>query len=371
MECTPTMTTILPHLQNKKIKFNQKPTSDFYSEVRRRVDQYFTQNNRARQGNATLWAKSVALLTIQIILYASIISNYFGFSGVFTLYTILGINTCLICFNITHDTLHGSFFSKKSWNKVFGYFFDLNGFSSFVWNQSHNLDHHIFTNIAGVDKDIDKMFWLRLAPTDGYYKFHRFQYLYALPLYVFTTLNWSYYSDIKALISNITHKKMSFTDVALFLILKTIALAIFIFIPMAVLSLPWWQTLISYFSMQMVGGLLAAVVFQLGHVVEGVEYPLPDKDGQIENNWVIHEMKTTSNFATQNTLLSQLFGGLNYQIEHHLFPQVSHVHYSKISPIIQETAKEFGVPYNDQRTFFGAVASHLRVLKKLGMPPQN
>lgn len=347
-----------------EIKFKKGSPEGFLSEVRKRVEIFFDKNKISRQGDASMWIKTILLVVVNFALYGAILSNYFGFWGVLFLYTLFGYTTSFICINIVHDVLHGSLLKNKAWNRRLGYFFDLQGFSSFNWCLSHNQDHHTYTNIAGVDKDIDKMIFLRLAPTDGYYPFHRFQHWYALPLYTLTTLNWAFYSDFILMHDYWKEGKAKASDVALFLLFKVLFVLAYVVIPIAVVNLPWWQTLIGFFSMQMFGGFLAAIIFQLAHVVEGVEYPLPDKKGYMENTWVIHEMKTTSNFATHSPLTCHVFGGLNFQIEHHLFPHVSHVHYPKISPIVRQTALEHGLPYNEHKSLWEAVCSHVRILRK-------
>ncbi|MFA6915669.1 MAG: acyl-CoA desaturase [Parachlamydiales bacterium] len=352
-----------------EIKFKRAAPEGFLSEVRRRVEAFFARSKLQRNADASMWLKTIFLIVANFALYGAILSNEFGFMGVMVLFILFGYTTSFICINIIHDVLHGSLFKNKTWNKCLGYLFDLQGFSSFNWTLTHNNDHHTFTNIAGIDKDIDKMIFLRLAPTDGYYPFHRFQHWYALPLYTLTTLNWAHYSDYVLMWDYWKKGRASNIDAGIFLFFKALYIALYIVIPIIVVNLPWWQTFMGYVLMQMFGGFLAAIVFQLAHVVEGVEYPLPDERGHMENIWVMHEMKTTSNFASDSPLTSHLFGGLNFQIEHHLFPHVSHVHYHKISPIVRQTALEYGLPYNEQKNLWHAVCSHVRMLKKFSERP--
>ena len=135
---------------------------------------------------------------------------------------------------------------------------------------------------------------------------------------------------------------------------------------MIMLPFSWWLTLAFFFSMHFVAGLILASVFQPAHVMPTSEFPLPNENGIIENNWAVHQMYTTTNFAPNNKILSWFIGGLNYQIEHHLFPHVCHIHYSKINKIIEKTALEYGLPYNSEKTFRSALISHARMLKQLG-----
>jgi linoleoyl-CoA desaturase len=118
--------------------------------------------------------------------------------------------------------------------------------------------------------------------------------------------------------------------------------------------------------MQYIAGFLLAIIFQPAHVIDGTEYPEPDENDNLENSWAIHQMLTTTNFGNKSRWFSWYVGGLNFQIEHHLFPHVCHVHYRKIAGIVKETAAEFGVPYKSAATFVGALAGHARLLRELG-----
>ncbi|HKR04770.1 MAG TPA: fatty acid desaturase, partial [Bacteroidia bacterium] len=147
---------------------------------------------------------------------------------------------------------------------------------------------------------------------------------------------------------------------------KLIYFFVFLALPMMLLSQAWWLTLIGFFLLHVVEGLTIAIVFQLAHVVEAADFPEPAEDGTMENTWAIHQVKTTANFARKSFLANWFFGGLNFQVEHHLFPQICHVHYQKISVIVKQTAEDFNLRYNEYQTMWGAFRSHLRMLKKFG-----
>jgi linoleoyl-CoA desaturase len=145
---------------------------------------------------------------------------------------------------------------------------------------------------------------------------------------------------------------------------------IYIFaIPLLVTSLLWWQILIGIFIMHYIAGFTLAIIFQPAHVIEGTEFPMPDDQNMLENNWAIHQLHTTTNFGNKSRWFSWYVGGLNYQIEHHLFPNICHVHYRKISGIVKNTAIEFGLPYKSARTFVRALYSHMKLLRELGVKP--
>ena len=131
---------------------------------------------------------------------------------------------------------------------------------------------------------------------------------------------------------------------------------------------PW---LAGFFLAHVAMGLTLSIVFQLAHVVENTEFEhvALDETKHIDEAWAIHELKTTSNFAMDSKLVSWFVGGLNFQVEHHLFPKVSHIHYPAISKIVQQKCKEYNLPYNYYPTMLQAVASHFRVMKSLGKKP--
>ncbi|MGB5355121.1 MAG: acyl-CoA desaturase, partial [Eudoraea sp.] len=150
---------------------------------------------------------------------------------------------------------------------------------------------------------------------------------------------------------------------------KLTYITIWIIIPMVFLDIAWWKILLGFFVMHYVAGVILSVVFQLAHVVDEAETPLPEKDGTMKNTWAIHQLATTVNFGTKNRLVNWFTGGLNHQVEHHIFPNISHVHYTKISQIVKQTAKEFNLPYNEYKTTRKAIISHFQHLKELGKKP--
>lgn len=350
----------------KRITFNKKNTVDLYAILKEKVENYFSTNHISSKGNLSLYFKSIILISLYLYLYFNILLAPLDFYTLILFFGLLGITKGLIGFNLVHDALHGSYSKYKWLNSFIGYCFDFNGTSSYIWKISHNQHHHVYTNIPGHDDDIDKAILLRLNPVDKLYWFHRFQHFYAPILYCFIGFNWVFYSDYAWFISEKKKQPIPKKEVILFILLKIANLSAFLILPLLLLSAPWWQVLLGYFSMQVCAGIVISIVFQLAHVVENVHYFSPNEKGEISNNWITHELMTTSNFATHNLFLTSLIGGLNFQIEHHLFPQISHVHYPKISKIIKETVCEYGLPYYENETFFKAICSHFKALKNLG-----
>jgi linoleoyl-CoA desaturase len=226
--------------------------------------------------------------------------------------------------------------------------------------------HHTYTNIPGYDHDIDKAILLRLNPKDKLYGFHYYQNIYAFFLYPLVTANWIFYSDYVMFYEEYKKGRVQLKDIGIFFGFKILNLILLLLLPILLLSLPVWVILFAYFCGHLAAGLSIAIVFQLAHVTENVAYFEPDVDGHIPNNWAVHEMLTTSDFATNNRLLFFLVGGLNFQVEHHLFPSICHVHYPALQKIVKETAQEFNLPYNENPTFLGALKSHYLRIKRLG-----
>lgn len=349
-----------------KPKFLSSSSDNFLNTVRRRVDNYFKKNNISRHANTTVHCKVALHFLLALLLYMSIIFELFPPLVLLVMAMGLGVISGYIGVNLCHDSLHGAYSSNSKVNQVLGYAYDVVGLSSFVWKITHNKGHHIYTNIAGMDPDLSKPVLLRLTPSDDHYPFHRWQHWYIWILYSLVGMNWIYHSDYTSIIKE-WHKATN-RERTLFFLFKIVNFAIFVAIPFYMISLPWWQIAIGYLGYQMAGGLSVALIFQLAHLVERLEFPTPNAEGFIENDWGDHEMYTTANFATRSHFLTYILGGLNFQIEHHLMPYVSHAHYKAISPIVRATALEFGLPYCEHTTFCAAVASHWRLLKKLGSP---
>jgi linoleoyl-CoA desaturase len=239
-----------------------------------------------------------------------------------------------------------------------------------MWKITHNVIHHTYTNIDGVDEDLAVSPLLRLSPGAPLRWIHRFQHWYGLAAYSMSTIFWVFVKDFKYFFAkdlgpykDKTHPTGEWVNLW---VSKLVYYGWSIVLPLLVLDIPWWQFAIGYLVMHLTAGFILGVVFQLAHVVEGPDYPVPDASGRMQEAWLVHEMETTANFARGNRFLSWYVGGLNFQIEHHLFPKVCSVHYPAISRIVKETARKYGVPYYDQPTLMSAVKSHLHMLRKHG-----
>lgn len=345
-------------------------SSDNFSQIlKERVNSYFVKNNIEPTGNAELYTKAIVLTIMYIALYVHLV--FFTPSTVWAIIesALIGITIAGIGFNIMHDGGHGSF-STKPWANYMAFFsLNLLGGSSFMWNVKHNVIHHAYTNVDGLDDDIDAKPFLRMAETQPKYKLHKYQHLYFWVLYTFLYLFWIFFSDYNKYftkrIGEVPLKKMNLTDHIIFWSAKFFFYFYIIVFPIIYLGfVPW---LIGFLTATLIGGLVLSIVFQLAHTVEGAAFPQPDTtSNKLEDEWTIHQLKTTANFATDNKFVCWYVGGLNFQVEHHLFPKISHVHYPQINKIVKDTCLEFGVGYIEYPNVTKAVTAHVKHLKFLG-----
>ncbi len=356
------------------IKFSQQ-NRQFTNTLRSRVDSYFKTNNISKNANAKMVLKTIAMLSIYLVPYFLLVFNVLTFSNwlIFGLYIIMGIGMAGVGFSIMHDANHGSYSKNPAVNKLLSFTMYLLGGSPLNWQIQHNVLHHTFTNISGKDEDIDAPIWLlRFSPHSPHYKIQKYQHLYAWFFYSLITIMWSITKDFKQLaryneMDLLKTRNTTYgVELVKLIVAKIFYYAFMFVVPMVFISAPWWVILLGYVTMHLVCGVIISVVFQLAHVVPEMNFPMPDEKGQMEDDWTIHQLKTTANFARENKILSWFVGGLNHQIEHHLFPNICHIHYNAISKIVKETAREFNIMYLEIPSFRQAVKLHARELKVLG-----
>jgi len=356
---------------NSAIKFINHDQSAFFSTLRKRVNLYFKENNITRFGNSEMVIKTVALLSGYLLSYLVILAVPVSAWFLLPFALLMGISKAGIGMSVMHDALHGSYSRKPLVNKFLGYSIYFLGVNALVWKVHHNVLHHTYTNIHGLDEDINNKAIIRLSHEAPLKWFHRYQHLYAFFLYGFLTM-LLFFSDFFKMvrfyrIGAINIRQLGFDKEYVKLVgWKLLYLFFILALPVLVTSLLWWQVLLGFVLMHLTAGYILSTVFQMAHIVEGTHQPMPNEEGEIENAWAIHQLRTTANFARKNRVLNWYIGGLNHQIEHHLFPNICHVHYRNISGIVEKTAEEFHLSYNVKPTFMSALVSHIRMLKSLG-----
>ncbi|MCI5057451.1 MAG: acyl-CoA desaturase [Flavobacteriales bacterium] len=351
------------------LKHCQFPVKDveFYSVLRKRVNAYFKNNNISKHANMSMILKTIFVFSLFFIPYAVLlISNNLTSSTVFLLSAIMGFGMTGIGLGIMHDANHGAYSSNKTINKILGLSLNMIGANAEIWKIQHNRLHHTYTNIEGADHDLATPFFLRLSPTQKKLRMHRFQYIYAWFFYCFSTLARVL---VKEFVQITQFKSIGLISNRSFFQLigwKLFYLITMIIIPLYFIQAPMWAIITSFLMMHLINGLLMSAIFQVAHIMPSCTFPEASEENQLQDSWVRHEMKTTTNFSPKSKVFTWLVGGLNYQVEHHLFPQVCHVHYPDISHIVSNTAYEYGLPYNSEKTFMGAIGNHIKMLHKLG-----
>lgn len=355
------------------VKFNHSKDPDFITTLRKRVNHYFEENHLSIYANWAMVFKTVFMLLLYLIPYGFIVLSDISNPWIIAfLWALMGLGSAGIGLSIMHDANHNSYSRNSKWNQWLGFLLNFIGGSATNWRIQHNYLHHAYTNIEGVDEDIDPGKVMRLSPHKEKLPIHRWQHIYGWFLYGLMTLSWvtsKDYSQLKryrdmGLLSR-QNKSYPYLVTELFLS-KAFFFGYLLIIPLVFSSAAWWQTLLFFAMLHFIQGFILTIVFQPAHVMPDSDYPLPDHSGNMENNWAIHQMHTTTNFAPKSRLFSWYVGGLNFQIEHHLFPNICHVHYKKISEIVKKTASEFSIPYHVQPTFVKALVEHGRMLKRLG-----
>lgn len=351
------------------LKF-QSP-DNFRQALRRRVDEYFASTGRKPRDCPQMYAKSAIVLTGTVAAYALLVVVAGVWWLAIPLAILLGLVLAAAAFNVQHDGGHGAYSDRRWINKLASLTLDLLGGSSYVWARKHNSIHHSYTNVAGHDDDINLGFLGRLSPHQKRLKFHRLQHLYMWVLYGFLPMKWHVYDDFRDVLTGRMggrrFPRPKGWDLVTFAGGKAVFFSLAFGLPM--LLHPWWCVLVLYGIASFVQGVALSVVFQMAHCVEEAEFPQPRADtGRIESSWAVHQVETTVDFAPRNRFLAWFAGGLNFQIEHHLFPQICHVHYPAIAQLVQETCREFGLSYKASKTFVAGLASHYRWLRRMGSP---
>lgn len=352
----------------RKLTFNNKHQA-FYQSLKEAVNDYFRTNQIRKTGNWRLFHKTLVLVPLAVIIYISLLVFTLPAWAALVLCVLMGLTIPAIGFNVMHDACHGAYSSKRWVNETLGLTMNALGGNAFFWKQKHNILHHTYTNIEGLDDDIAQTKLLRQSPTQPHMAIHKYQHIYLPIAYGMTMFMWALYGDYRKYfcgrINNTSLQPMKRADHITFWISKVLYVFFYIVLPIMIVGFVNW--LIGYFIINLITGLILAYVFQLAHAVEGPEFESAGvEDKMIETEWAVHQVKTTANFAPRNKILGWFVGGLNYQVEHHLFPRISHIHYPALSKIVREQCERFQLPYHSFPTLSMALASHVKTMKHLG-----
>jgi len=354
------------------VKFTR--SDRFIRELRRRVDAYFERTGHRRRDCPGIYFKTATILAWFLGAYLLLILAVSAWWIIVPLAMILGVAMAAIGFNIQHDGGHGAYSSRPWINRMAAMTLDLIGGSSYLWDWKHNSIHHTYPNIDGQDDDIDIGILGRLSPQQPRYPFHRLQGVYLWLLYGFLAIKWHFFDDFYQIaVGRIGGHKIPRPrgrDLLVFIGGKAAFFSLAFVIPM--LLHPVWTVLAVYAIAAFTSGVVLSVVFQLAHCVPDAAFPVPvptpEGGARMNTEWAVHQVQSTVDFARGNRVLCWFLGGLNFQIEHHLFSRICHIHYPALCKVVEETCREFGVRYTAQPSLFTAIAAHYRWLVIMGRP---
>jgi linoleoyl-CoA desaturase len=348
----------------------------FVRDTRREVEAYLASRRTRVWGSVRLYAKAPVALGLIAASWSVLVLAHPGPMVAGACLGALTLGALLTAFCVQHDANHGAYFRRRSLNHVVGWSADaLLGFSSYAWRVKHNVAHHTYTNVDGHDADITQMPFARFTPSQPRRGWYRYQHLYIWPLYSFMGLRWQTVGDIAAFARGKIGDSILRFPRGLNLAGVVVGKAIFVTWALVIPALvyPWWIVLGAYVGFTMVTSLVMATTFQLAHCVEEASFASAGEVRTSRPNWAVHEVQTTVNFCPRNPLLTWMLGGLNYQIEHHLFPKVPHTHYPRLAPIVRRNCERHGVRYTAQPSLGRALRSHfrhLRAMGRLGIPAE-
>ena len=355
-----------------QVRFTKGGNEEFYKVLRKRVNGYFKENNISKYANFAMVLKTIAMLAMYLVPFVLILTVLDSTLLIVLSWVLMAFGMAGTGLSVMHDANHHAY-SKKKWvNVLVGKVILIVGGSDVNWRIQHNVLHHTYTNVVGMDEDIDIGNLMRFSPVQKKLKAHRFQHIYAWFLYGMMTMMWATSKDFtqfkryrkKGLLKT---QNVSEGGFLLTLILSKVGyMGICLGLPIFLGAMSWWATVLCFLLMHFIAGLILAMVFQPAHVVPSSEYSEVMKNGDIELDWASNQLMNTANFANKSRLFSWYVGGLNFQIEHHLFPNICHIHYKKIAYIVRDTAFEYNLPYYSYDTFLKALSGHANMLYNLG-----
>ena len=341
----------------------------FMAETRSEVDRYLESPRARVRPRLQLYVKAVVAFALVSGSWTVLVLARPGLSGGLLCLAGLALGMILVGFCVQHDANHGAYFRGRRLNHLLGWTADaLLGFSSYAWRVKHNVAHHTYTNVDGYDDDIDQTPFARLLPSQRPRSWYRLQHVYIWPLYGLMMLRWQLGADIAALVrGRIAQSRLRPPrrwDLVGLVIGKVVFVGWAVVAPLVVY--PWWVVACGYVAVTTVASVITAITFQLAHCVEEANATCPQSLMADKRLWAVHEVESTVNFCPRNRVLTWMLGGLNYQIEHHLFPRVAHTHYPQIAPIVRRNALKHGIRYTEHASLRAALRSHQRHLRTLG-----
>ncbi|MDB5012196.1 MAG: fatty acid desaturase [Daejeonella sp.] len=359
----------MEEIKRGKLKYGSKDVPEkIFRQIRAKTDRYFALTRSSKNANRLLGIKIGVLILIIGLAYFTLLHST-SFAQLLISYTFFAGAFLILGINIGHDAAHHCFTgNKKTDDFFFQLIFGLQGLCGYFWQKRHNQAHHVYPNIPDHDSDLEMTGLLLLNPNQKTRFFHKYQHLYAPFLYMLFSLVWIFYQDFEMFFikdqANLKFEVIPVVEWVKLFVIKISYIIIFLVLPFHFSPLPIQTLLIAYFLMNFILSLFLAFTFFISHHVLETVYSSPDKEKNIMNNsWFCHQIITTVDFNEESQMANFIFGGFNNHVAHHLFPEISHIHYPVITRIIKKTLKENKLDWYKSFSFFYGVQSHLRHLK--------
>jgi len=333
-----------------------------------RLNNYFRENRLSKKGNWEMTLKVSLALAWWAVSYALLYAFELSFGQFLLLYIFHGLGQIFMFLNIAHDANHNAVSNNRLVNKSLSYVLDACGISSYMWRVMHNQAHHSVMNVHGEDEGIFAHGIFRFSPHAPWKKMHRYQHIYVFVLYAIASLDFVFVKDLEYLLlrnnKNVRDVKIPVSEYVTIIGSKIFYLFYMIALPVLILGFPLWKVILAFFTAHFIMGLVASWIIQTAHLLDVNQFPRTKNDF----DFVDHIFATTTDYSTRSRIANVICGGLNHHVVHHLFPHVAHTHYPKLTRIVKETSEEFGIDYRENRSMYGAMIHHLKLLKKLGNP---
>jgi linoleoyl-CoA desaturase len=367
-----TATNVSGKSTSRSLHFTQR--RGFQKVLNERVKAYLSDNHISGRDVPAMYLKTVVMLAWWLGTYLLLLLGHFPPLVNIILCLVWAMAIAAVGFNVVHDANHNGYSDHQFINRLVSFSADMIGLSGFRWRIKHNVWHHTYTNIAGYDDDVETFGLMRLTPRAPWKPLHKLQAWYFPAVYSLIAFDFIMRDFMMALFGksddNHVYPKMSPADKITFWFGKLFFFSIMFVFPLLVF--PWWQVLIGFLMVMLSVSLILGVIFQLAHINRYAAFPEPVGDPlHIDNEWAIHQVETTVDFAPHNRLLSFYIGGLNFQIEHHLLPHICHLNYPRLAPIVRATCEEFGIQYHCYSTWRQAFGSHWHELRYVGQASEN
>ncbi|MFZ9737582.1 MAG: fatty acid desaturase family protein [Prochlorotrichaceae cyanobacterium] len=360
---------------DQRITFGKR--SSFTQELHQRVNDYFANTPRCRKDSPALYLKTAIIVAWIVGGWAALLLSppllWVKLMGC----GLMGLGIAAYAMNVFHDASHGSYSHHAKLNAILRMGGDFIGISSYFWSIRHNKLHHVYTNIPGYDMEAHGDGIIRMLPSHEYRWYNRYQHFFIWLIYPIVPIYW-FFSEIKLFI-NACQGSAAYEDIHIpvpkvqeilvFVIARILGLCFFVGLPL-MLGYSLLETIVGLTLIYMTYGLVAVQVFMLAHILEKVDFPtLAQNDRRLDEDWFLFQIRTTADFAHRNPILCWYLGGLNYQVVHHLFPNICHIHYPELADILDETCAKYGVNYRRYGTLWDAIVSCYRWLKQMAQDP--